>query len=131
MLRNNSAEYHDKVPPIIEMFPIEVLKQVSESDGIFMSHLVPRHMPKDFMARKCKIINIYRNPKDIYVSIFNFIKKTKDGELMKDMEFDVFLDMCTTGSRKMMNFLPFTTSCFHFLYQNGNLDCNCFIRQYN
>ncbi|XP_056001525.1 sulfotransferase 1B1-like [Ostrea edulis] len=95
MLRNKSSEYHDKMPPLIEMFPVEKLKQVT--DGVYVSHLVPRHMPKNFMDKKCKIINIYRNPKDVCVSMFNFIKKTKGGELMKDMEFDVFFDMYMTG----------------------------------
>lgn len=99
MLRNNSSEYHDKVQPLIEVSPIAKLKKVS--DGIYTSHLALRHMPKDFMTRKCKVIHIYRNPKDVCVSFFNFIKETKAGELMKNMEFDVFFDMFVTGQRKM------------------------------
>ncbi|XP_056001527.1 sulfotransferase 1B1-like [Ostrea edulis] len=95
MLRNNSSEYHDTMPPLIELFPVEKLQQVS--DGVYVSHLTPQHMPNNFMARKCKLINIYRNPKDLAVSYFNFVKKTKPGELMKDMEFDVFFDMYWRG----------------------------------
>jgi hypothetical protein len=87
------------MPPVMEMLGTENLKEVS--DGMYISHLVPRHMPKDFITRKCKIINIYRNPKDVCVSLFNFLKKTKDGDLMKDMEFDVFFDMYITGQRKI------------------------------
>ncbi|XP_056001526.1 sulfotransferase 1B1-like [Ostrea edulis] len=95
MLRNNSSEYHDMLHPLIEVFPVEKLKQMF--DGVFVSHLAPQHMPKDFMERKCKIINIYRNPKDVAVSYFNYVKKTKSGELMKDMEFDVFFNLFWTG----------------------------------
>ncbi|XP_048743660.1 sulfotransferase 1B1-like [Ostrea edulis] len=95
MLRNNSSEYHDTMPPLIELFPVDKLQQVS--DGVYVSHMVPRLMPNDFMARKCKLINIYRNPKDVAVSYFNFVKKTRAGEMMKDMEFDVYFNLFWTG----------------------------------
>jgi hypothetical protein len=109
MLRNNTTDYHNKVPMAFEIFPVEELKQVS--DGVYVSHLVPRHMPKDFIARKCKIISIYRNPKDICVSMYNFAKKIKPGELMHDMEFDGFFDMYITGQRKI-----YIVGCFYFIF---------------
>ncbi|XP_061179213.1 sulfotransferase 1A1-like [Saccostrea echinata] len=95
MLRNNTSEFQTVVPPLFGMFPVEKLKQVP--NGVYVSHLVPRHMPKDFIKKQCKIINIYRNPKDVVVSLFNFIKKTKAGDLMKDMQFDVFFGMFMNG----------------------------------
>ncbi|XP_048743661.2 sulfotransferase 1B1-like [Ostrea edulis] len=116
MLRNKSSEYHDKMPPLLEMFPIEKLKQVP--DGIYASHLTPRHMPKDFMAKKCKIIHIYRNPKDVCVSFFNFIKKTKAGELMKDMEFDVFFDMYITGQLSRGSWAGYVKEWTNFQEEN-------------
>ncbi|XP_062603448.1 sulfotransferase 1B1-like [Saccostrea cucullata] len=95
MLRNNTSDFQTVVPPLLELFPVEKLQQVP--DGVYVSHFLPRHMPKDFLQRRCKIINIYRNPKDVIVSMFNFLKKTKMGELLKDVEFDVFFDLFMTG----------------------------------
>jgi hypothetical protein len=100
------------MPPLLEMFPVEKLKQVS--NGVFASHIFPRHLPKDFMIRKCKIINIYRNPKDVCVSLFNFVKKTKAGNLMKDMKFDVFFGMFIAGNGKIA--LPLLVSLFSLFF---------------
>ncbi|XP_061179212.1 sulfotransferase 1B1-like [Saccostrea echinata] len=96
MLRNNTSEFQIVVPPLLDLFPVEKLKQVP--DGVYVSHFIPRHMPKDFLERRCKIIHIYRNPKDVVVSMFHFLKKTKMGEMLKDMEFDVFFEMFITGN---------------------------------
>lgn len=102
MLRNNSSELTKQSPPLIDRLPVEKLRQVS--DGVRVSHLLPRHMPRDSIERRCKIIHIYRNPKDVAVSYFNFLKKTKEGELIKDMKFDVFFQMFITD-QCTINFL--------------------------
>lgn len=98
MLRNNSPELTKQ--PLIDRLPVEKLRQVS--DGLRVSHLLPRHMPRDSIERRCKIIHIYRNPKDA-VSYFNFLKKTKEGELIKDIEFDVFFQMFITDQLFVFN----------------------------
>ena len=85
--------------PLIDILPAERIKQVP--DGVFASHLLPRHIPKDVLEKRCKIVHIYRNPKDTVVSFFNFIKKTKEGELMKDMEFDLFFELFLTNQCKI------------------------------
>lgn len=84
MLRNNS-------PELTKQSPLRV------------SHLLPRYMPRDSIERRCKIIHIYRNPKDVAVSYFNLLKKTKEGELIKDMEFDVFFQMFITDQLFVFN----------------------------
>lgn len=88
------------MPPLIDMLPPEQIKQVP--DGVFVAHLLPRHIPKDAFEKRCKIVSIYRNPKDVVVSFFNFLKKTKEGELMKDMEFDLFFELFLTNQRKVI-----------------------------
>lgn len=60
MLRNNSPELTKQSPPLIDRLPVEKLRQVS--DGLRVSHLLPRYMPRDSIERRCKIIHIYRNP---------------------------------------------------------------------
>ena len=100
MLKNNSSEFTTNMPPLIDMLPPEQIKQVP--DGVFVAHLLPRHIPKDAFEKRCKIVSIYRNPKDVVVSFFNFLKKTKEGELMKDMEFDLFFELFLTNQRKVI-----------------------------
>ncbi|XP_052679463.1 sulfotransferase 1B1-like [Crassostrea angulata] len=94
MLKNNSSEFTKHMPPLIDMLPVEKLMQVP--DGVLVSHLLPQHMPKDAIQKRCKLVHIYRNPKDVIVSFFNFLKKTKEGAMMQDMEFDVFFDLYIT-----------------------------------
>lgn len=94
MLRNNRAEFTKPVPPLVGMLPAEKLMQVP--DGVLVAHLLPRHMPKNAIQKRCKLVHIYRNPKDVIVSFFNFLKKTKDGAMMQDMEFDVFFELYIT-----------------------------------
>lgn len=113
MLRNNSSELTKQSPPLIDRLPVEKLRQVS--DGVRVSHLLPRHMPTDSIERRCKIIHIYRNPKDVAVSYFNFLKKTKEGELIKDMEFDVFFQMFITDQC--------TVNCFEEREREREINC--------
>lgn len=101
MLRNNRAEFTKHVPPLVGMLPAEKLMQVP--DGVLVAHLLPRHMPKNAIQKRCKLVHIYRNPKDVIVSFFNFIKKTKDGAMMQDMEFDVFFELYITDQCKLNN----------------------------
>ncbi|XP_062621912.1 sulfotransferase 1B1-like [Saccostrea cucullata] len=116
MLRNNTSDFQKGVPPLFGMFPVEELKQVP--DGVYVSHFMPRHMPKDFIKKQCKIINIYRNPKDVVVSLFNFIKKTKAGDLMKDMPFDVFLEMFFNGQLPGGTWTKFIKEWTNFTEEN-------------
>lgn len=113
---------------------------LSRNSGLRVSHLLPRHMPRDSIERRCKIIHICRNPKDVAVSYFNFLKKTKEGELIKDMEFDVFFQMFITD-QCTINCLSLIEkekekgfNCWHILYifstiylQNKNKSRFCIV----
>ena len=72
MLNQNNAE---RVDAIKEWNMIEGMKQ-SLFDGlasprILNTHIYFRHLPRDFKNRKCKILYMIRNPKDIAVSFYN------------------------------------------------------------
>lgn len=116
MLRNNSSELTKQSPPLIDRLPVEKLRQVS--DGVRVSHLLPRHMPRDSIERRCKIIHIYRNPKDVAVSYFHFLKKTKEGELIKDMEFDVFFQMFITDQLHRGSWIDYVKEWTDFKEEN-------------
>lgn len=47
------------------------------SPRVMFTHLHHRHMPEVFFKSNTKIVHIYRNPKDIAVSCYHFVKKIK------------------------------------------------------
>ena len=42
-----------------------------KSPRVYNSHLYPLTLPMDFFKRRCKIVFIHRNPKDVAVSFYN------------------------------------------------------------
>ncbi|XP_064611115.1 sulfotransferase 1A1-like isoform X2 [Liolophura sinensis] len=48
------------------------------------THLPPEFYPKDLIKRKCKVIFVQRNPKDVYVSFFHHTKKFKPYDFKGD-----------------------------------------------
>ncbi|XP_046339055.1 sulfotransferase 1A1-like isoform X2 [Haliotis rufescens] len=45
-----------------------------QSPRILNSHLLMKHLPEDVINKKIKVITILRNPKDVAVSFYNFLK---------------------------------------------------------
>ncbi|XP_071115994.1 sulfotransferase 1A1-like [Haliotis cracherodii] len=46
-----------------------------QSPRILCSHLLMKHLPEDVLNKKIKVITVLRNPKDVAVSFYNFLKK--------------------------------------------------------
>ncbi|XP_061179803.1 sulfotransferase 1E1-like [Saccostrea echinata] len=97
MLKSGRSEFIDTLIPIFDYSPKEVLKFVQSKIGVYTSHFYPRHMPKQLMKTRCKIIHVYRNPKDVAVSYFNFIKKLNNIDI-QDMSFSEFLRHFVSGN---------------------------------
>ncbi|KAL3857300.1 hypothetical protein ACJMK2_011982 [Sinanodonta woodiana] len=72
MLINGSA---DRINLIKETAMLEGVTQPMYEDikspRVLNSHIYFRMLPEDFVKRKCKIVYILRNPKDVAVSFFN------------------------------------------------------------
>lgn len=72
MLSRNTTEniVGEKSEQFLESQEAEVL-EVHKSPRMLNTHLRPDRIPDDFISRKCKIIYIQRNPKDVFVSLYN------------------------------------------------------------
>ena len=72
MLVNGSADRVKliKETAMLEGVTSDMYDQVT-SPRVMNSHLLPRLLPRDVLARKAKIIFVQRNPKDICVSFYN------------------------------------------------------------
>ncbi|XP_067664875.1 sulfotransferase 1A2-like [Haliotis asinina] len=67
---------HDDVTmsqTFMEMVPEETYADLS-CPRILNSHLLMKHLPDDVLNKKIKVITVLRNPKDVAVSYYNFLK---------------------------------------------------------
>jgi len=74
MLRSGKAEYHERLGPLLDGHPPNMFENLP-SPRVFASHLFSRHLPKNFIEQKGKLVYIYRNPKDVSVSFYTFLRK--------------------------------------------------------
>lgn len=56
---------------------------------VFNTHYLLHHIPKQAVEKKCKIIVVQRNPKDVVLSMYYHLKGM--GMLIGDTTFDEFL----------------------------------------
>lgn len=75
MLRNEKAQYHgkEKTSAMLEFIPAEVLRSLPKP-RIYNTHFTPQCLPKQVFNKKCKILFLQRNPKDVLVSLLSFLK---------------------------------------------------------
>lgn len=78
MLRSGMADYHGKenAPVMLEFFPAEMLRN-STKPRIYNTHFTPQGLPKQTFYKKCKILSLQRNPKDVLVSMLSFLQGHK------------------------------------------------------
>ncbi|XP_062577423.1 amine sulfotransferase-like [Saccostrea cucullata] len=96
MLKNGNSEYMDRLVPCFDFNPREEIDIAQRTNGVHTSHMYPRHLPKHLLERRCKIIHVFRNPKDVAVSYFNFTKKLRYYNTV-DMSFSDFLRHFISG----------------------------------
>ncbi|XP_061180357.1 sulfotransferase 1E1-like [Saccostrea echinata] len=96
MLKNGNSEFMNSMLPIFENSPMTDIEAAQKKNGVHSSHMYPRHLPRDLVKKRCKIIQVYRNPKDVAVSYFNFSKKLIFYNTA-DMSFPEFLRHFVSG----------------------------------
>ncbi|XP_060063222.1 sulfotransferase 1B1-like [Ylistrum balloti] len=74
MLQTGKAEYSSDPFMCLEFQATDRL-DAFEGPRVLKSHLYPQHIPKFVEDGKCKVVYIYRNPKDTAVSLYSFIKR--------------------------------------------------------
>ncbi|KAL3857301.1 hypothetical protein ACJMK2_011983 [Sinanodonta woodiana] len=72
MLLNGSADRINlvKATAMLDVIPQPMYENI-KSPRVLNCHMYFRMLPEDFVKRKCKIVYILRNPKDVAVSFYN------------------------------------------------------------
>lgn len=83
---------------------IEIMEQKAYDESteprVFNSHMYFHHLPNDFIRRKCKIIYILRNPKDVAVSFYNHHSRIREYEY--NGNWNVYLPRLIKGQGKLL-----------------------------
>ncbi|KAK7902032.1 hypothetical protein WMY93_018801 [Mugilogobius chulae] len=74
MEEGSGVKAESKIPPLIEFFGPEVMKNVGNapSPRFLGTHMHPDNIPATFYQNKTKMLVIFRNPKDTVVSYYHF-----------------------------------------------------------
>lgn len=85
----------DLVKPTIE------LVRTDPSPRVLMTHLGPSYLSEETWKRRIPIVFVFRDPRDVVISEFNFLRKFQgaDGQpLMTEDSFDEFLEGFISGN---------------------------------
>ena len=79
MLLEGSADYakSNKANQMLEAINVNEDLQTDGAFRILNTHVPYRHLPEEHITKGIKIIHMLRNPKDVFVSMYNFIDKVK------------------------------------------------------
>ncbi|XP_069104802.1 amine sulfotransferase-like [Argopecten irradians] len=80
MLRTGETTYHGS-PTFLDFNEMEMLKNMP-SPRIFATHMTFDRLPKQAREGKGKILAVFRNPKDVVVSLHTFIKKLDHSDII-------------------------------------------------
>lgn len=107
MLLQGSAEYHKamKEAQMLELTGASGVDSL-ETPNVFNTHLRFRQLPKDFKDKKCKIIYVTRNPKDMAVS--RYCHNTK-GNVAYKGTFSDYLPLYLDGKVAFGSWFDYTT----------------------
>ncbi|XP_021340532.1 sulfotransferase 1A2-like [Mizuhopecten yessoensis] len=79
MLRTGETVYRGS-PTFLDFTDMETLDNLP-SPRVFASHMTFDFMPKQVKEGKGKVIAIFRNPKDVFTSLYTFVKKLDHASL--------------------------------------------------
>lgn len=116
MLRSGKAEYHEKtkVTAMFEFVPPVELR-AHPKPRVYNAHYTFNHLPKEASEKKCKIIFIQRNPKDVLVSFLPFMKGL------------VIIDESVKWEEFFDKYMEFGNIVFNFLHKSliQPMNCHC------
>ncbi|KAJ8314108.1 hypothetical protein KUTeg_008669 [Tegillarca granosa] len=101
MLLNNSADYIDSLLDYMDMIPKEKLAE-KPSPRLYISHLPLKYLPEQ-LAEKGRIICVFRNPKDLAVSLYNVLINVNFADFTGS--FGDFLKLFLNGDPRARKYL--------------------------
>ena len=108
MLKTGNAEYSDqsKVNAMMEFVPAENLRAITKP-RVFNTHFTFPNLPQAVTDKKCKVVFIERNPKDVLVSFLPFLKGF------------FFIEAHVTWGEFFDKYMEFGNVFFHLFHANG------------
>ncbi|KAK7088265.1 sulfotransferase 1C2-like [Littorina saxatilis] len=93
MLKKSSPTLMSETIMPLDFLPANMLGALP-SPRVLSTHMPFLRIPRDFLARDCKIVWVVRNPWDVAVSYYHFVKKLTVFEYSGDWNgfFELFLD---------------------------------------
>ncbi|PVD32992.1 hypothetical protein C0Q70_08440 [Pomacea canaliculata] len=87
MLMSGKAEYQKqkKETMMLEVTAVETIEALP-SPRVLNTHLPVRMLPRQLMDKKGRIVFVYRNPKDLFVSMYFHLSQAKLASTIKDLE---------------------------------------------
>ncbi|XP_060063060.1 sulfotransferase 1C4-like [Ylistrum balloti] len=121
MLQNGKAEYSTGMILALDFEPIEKIDALN-SPRILTTHLYPQHIPKFVKDGKCKVIYIYRNPKDTAVSMHSFLRRL-NMEVFKNYngKWENFFELYATQQLHYNTWFEHVQSWLDFKKKNPDL----------
>lgn len=126
MLMKKAAEYEKRIKTVgmLEFHEPQEFDQL-ESPRVLNTHLPFRNLPKKIIEKKCKIVYIQRNPKDVAVSFYNH-KKNMFGSSFKQMTWEDHLELFPSKySVPFSNWYTYTLDWEKVIDDNPNLPIHC------
>ncbi|XP_063417921.1 sulfotransferase 1E1-like isoform X2 [Mytilus trossulus] len=125
MLRNEKADYHgkEKTSAMLEFIPAEVLRSLPKP-RIYNTHFTPQCLPKQVFDKRCKILFLQRNPKDVLVSLLSFLKGHTfiDSTIQWEEFISKYMELEVESS--LLNWFYYTRQWFEFLKEgHDNIYC--------
>ena len=107
MLLQGTTEPRKLKGYVLENIPNLGFLDTRESPRILTSHLPYRWLPKNHLETGGKIVHAQRNPKDVYVSLYHFLKTvvmpgTTFFSNIKDMTWDQFFNNLVASEGNIM-----------------------------
>ncbi|CAG2189418.1 SULT1 [Mytilus edulis] len=121
--RKGRLSWKEKTSAMFEFIPGEVLR-MSPKPRIYNTHFSPQCLPKQAFDKKCKILFLQRNPKDVLVSLFPFLQGHNfiDSTIKWDEFISKYMELEVESS--LLNWFYYTRQWFEFLKEgHDNIYC--------
>ncbi|PVD31441.1 hypothetical protein C0Q70_06853 [Pomacea canaliculata] len=118
MLTRGSTTLLSDTMTHIDYFPLEVI-DILPSPRVLATHMPVTQVPRDFFTRRCKMILCVRNPWDVALSFFHFVRNLQTFEYSG--EWDGFFDLFLQGNVPYSSWFEHSREWLDLLSSNTNI----------